>query len=89
MFWIQYETPICSKNILPENRYSAKTKIRYEKYIYTYVYNIHYIYCAIMSKKELFQRNIYFAYLYNIDVTFRKYLLFSWQLLILQFNLDM
>ena len=42
-----------------------------------------------MNKKELSERNIYFAYLYNIDVTFREYLLFSWQLLILQFNLEM
>ena len=89
MFWIRYETIISSKNILPENKYSAKTKIRYEKYIYTYVYNIRYIYCAIMNLKELFERNIYFAYLYNIDVTFREYLLLSWQLLILQFNLEM
>ena len=42
-----------------ENMYNIYlTKIQYigkiYKYIYTYVYNIHYIYCAIMSKKELF-----------------------------------
>ena len=48
------------------------------KNISIYVYNIRNIYCAIMNKKELLARNIYFAYLYNIDVTFREYLLLSW-----------